>query len=159
MADLVIAERDLARLAVQKSGTTIFKPSPIQVKVTIPKDKTVEKAVKEDPLLQQQLVDAANKELDRIANGLGQELKNLAAQYEKFPQHRGQISVDVNKRVQRVGEDARKVMEIVVKEVWDKFARVRKDYRNYRIKAGIKISLNASWLITSVVLAGVGGWS
>ncbi len=159
MADLLIAERDLARLAVQKSGTNLFKTSPIQVRVTVPKDKTVEKAVKEDPLLQQQMADAANQELDRIANGLGQELKNLAAQYEKFPQHRTQITADVNKRVQRVGDDARKVMEIVVKEVWDKFARVKRDYRNYRIKAGIKITLNASWLITSATLAGVGGWT
>lgn len=159
MPTVKIVEHDLAKLAIKKSGTSVLKLKPIPLVVSIDVDDKLNKALGEDPLLLQQMVDKANKKIDKIAEELGGVLKETAVKIQKTPGDKEKFEDEAEKEFEKVAKQAEKDVPLEVMKTWEKLKTRKAEYKAYKIKAGIKIATSGAAITASVATTAVGGFT
>ena len=72
---------------------------------------------------------------------------------------RPDLRADCERCFKDVATNIEKVLKHIPKEVWTETVKNHKEYKKYKIKAGVKVAMGSISLIISAVLTGVGGWT
>lgn len=157
---IVICKMDIGKMVLDNGGTSpIIKVPKMDVEVEIPKDQKVEKALKENPLLQQQMVDGCKKLLNHAATLLAKEVKL----YENLAQDSKDGPRAVQDKWKQNCETVRKgLITTCTKEcqaVWDRLLKTKSEYTAYKIVTTVKLGLNALSVGGGVASLAVAGWT
>ena len=122
--------------------------------------KRIRKAYDEDPLLRAKLNEAAGKVYDSIERQMEIATRGWDAKVEKVKTDESAKKA-LAKEYQKLFEDqvdlAVKAAQKNTEAVWTELVRTKKDYAKYKWKAGIKVSLGAAGVITTVAIMASGG--
>ena len=153
---IVICKLDLGKMVTENGGNSnVIKVPTMEVLVEIPSDKKVEKAIGENPLLQQQMVDACKKMFKHAATMLAKEVKL----YETLANN----GEPVQDKWKGNCENVRKMLITnSTKEcqaVWDRLLKTKAEYKSYKIVTGVKLGLNALSVGAGIGTTIVAGWT
>lgn len=154
MADVVIFDWNVARAIEYKPKHLVVPALP--VKVALQSDPVLLKAVEEDPLLHQRMADLCKDEFVKAAGLIGTQLASTDKQAAGQPAS----------EIQKIQKQFDEVVMLSVKAVadtvshklvalWEELGKDRSDYRKYKIKSGIKITLGVGGIALGA--AGIAG--
>ena len=139
-------------------------PRGMGFKVEIEYDSKIEKEAAKDPLLDQEMRDAIRAVYDDLIERIADNLEKTdrgaiqlrdTNQLEKMKKLVEVVSRGIDGAraiaVERAGKDA--------EQVWQKLAKTKKEYTKYKIKVGVKITMAAAGLATSIALFASGAVS
>lgn len=162
MPGIVICELDLTKLVLKEyDPKVITEIGKCPVKLTLD-GKEILDVVDEDPLLQQEMVDAGQESLEKSAKAISKELEGFDKDAAKVIQKSG-LAMDgkpfaksfegvYSKAADAASEEA----NLAVEKVWDAYVKTHKDYRNYKIKLGAKVALSGVGIGVGVASAVAG---
>lgn len=150
MADIVIFDWNVTR-AIQYKPKNLVVPA-LPVKVALQGDPVLLKAVQADPLLHQRMADLCKDEFVRAAGVIDSQLVSSdrsaagkpAAEIQRMQR---QLNEVVRLSIKAVADTASGKLVVL----WEQLAKDRAEYRKYKIKSGIKITLGVSGLALGAV--------
>jgi hypothetical protein len=158
--EVIIEQRKLAENVTAKVKPVHLKVPSLLFRLDVPPDKAIRKAYDEDPLLRAKLTEAAGKVYDSIERQMEIATRGWDAKVEKVRQDESAKKA-LAKEYQKLFEDqvdlAVKAAQRNTEAVWTELVRTKKDYAKYKWKAGIKVSLGAASVITTVAIMASGG--
>lgn len=154
MADVILFDWNVAR-AIQYKPKHLVVPA-LPVKVALQSDPVLLKAVEEDPLLHQRMADLCKDEFVKAAEVISSQ---LAASDKKLA---GKPAAEIQSTQKQFDEVVKLSVKAVADTVshklvalWEELGKDRSDYRKYKIKNGIKITLGVGGVALGV--AGIAG--
>lgn len=154
MADVILFDWNVAR-AIQYKPKYLVVPA-LPVKVALQSDPVLLKAVEGDPLLHQRMADLCKDEFVKAAEVISSQ---LAASDKKLA---GKPAAEIQSTQKQFDEVVKLSVKAVADTVshklvalWEELGKDRADYRKYKIKSGIKITLGVGGVALGV--AGIAG--
>jgi len=161
---VTICELDLTKLVLKKYKPTVITDiGPCKVKMTL-ESKDVIDVVDEDPLLQQEMVDAGQESLDKSAKEIADELKGFDTDAEKRIKKTG-LDLDgkdfangFEMAYEKSADEASTNANLAIDKVWKDYVKTHQDYKKYKLKIAAKIGYSAVGIGVGVasIVAGVG---
>jgi len=146
---ITICELDLTKLVVKKYKPDIITDiDPCKIKMTL-ETKEIIKVVDEDPLLQQQMVDAGQEALETASAEIAKELKGFDGDAQKILDKTGLKSDTLpfasgfEKVYGDAAQNAQDNADAAIEKVWKDYVKTHRDYNKYRLKVVGKITLGS----------------
>jgi chromosome segregation ATPase len=141
-----------------------YKPKCIELKpstvvVTVEDTKEFAAACKEFGKLKDEIILTTFEEFNKIVKGCADELKYYDTQLEKFPELADKIEADCERCFKDVASNTEKALKDIPQEVWAETLKNNKEYKKYKLKSAVKVTMGSISLIVSTILTGVGGWT
>ena len=159
-SEVIIEHTKLAENITSKVKPVHLKVPSLLFRLDVPAEKAIRKAYDEDPLLRAKLNEAAGKVYDSIERQMEIATRGWDAKVEKVKQDES-AKKSLAKEYQKLFEDqvdlAVKAAQRNTEAVWTELVRTKKDYSKYKWKAGIKVSLGAASIVTTVAIMASGG--
>ena len=158
--EVIIEQSKLAEHITAKVKPVHLKVPSLLFRLEVPPDKNIRKAYDEDPLLRAKLSEAAVKVYDSIERQMEIATRGWDAKVEKVGQDES-AKKSLAKEYQKLFEGqvdlAVKAAQKNTEAVWTELVRTKKDYAKYKWKAGIKVSLGAAGIVTTVAIMASSG--
>ena len=158
---ITICELDITRIVLGKYKPQIISAiGACKIKVSLDTNDII-KVVDQDPLLQQEMVDAGQEAIEKAAKAIAAELKGYDADAEKSLKTTGLKTSTLafvqgfEKYFGDATDDAQEKAKEGVQKVWKEYTKTHKEYRNYKIKLAGKVGLAVVGVGASI--AGVAG--
>lgn len=165
MAAIKIFEGDVTKMILAKYKPQMIVIKPYALKIFV-EDKDTTKVMEKDPLLKQQLNQAAAESVQKAVEALAKEVKtfdkaNLDAYRATGDRTTFEANIDKfeqayeKKSKGEIKDDAEKA----AKKAWEEYAKTRKDYRNYKIRIGVTFGacvVGAALGVTAAATAAAG---
>jgi len=155
-------EGDLTKLIVAKWKPQAFSIEPVRMTISVETKEIVE-VIKEDPLLGQEMHDAASAVMKKIAGAMATSLEFIDNQcWKKWHSNLDMLDVEderkkfLNKYAD-LAEAAPKQVEEATRKVWEDFTKDQKDLRKYKLKIGAKVGLAVVGVGTGIAVAATAG--
>src|SRR5262245_9800151 len=146
---ITICQLDLSKLVLKEyKPKVILDVGPCMVKLVLDGKEVID-VVDEDPLLQQQMVDAGQKSVEDSAKEISDTLKGLDQDAVKVLERTGlkrnaqDFADEFEKLYEKATDKAAADANLAVDKVWKDYVKTHKDYRNYKIKVAAKIGYSA----------------
>lgn len=144
---ITICEMDLTKLILkQYKPNVITDLGPHKVKITLETKEIIE-VVEDDPMLQQEFVDAGREALEKVAKALSAELKLFDVDAEKCLKKTGlrtdalAFAQGFEKAYQDGVDEAENMARVSIEKVWKDYTKTRRDFNKYKVKIGAKAVL------------------
>ena len=158
--EVIIEQKKLAENITSKVRPVHLKVPSLLFRLDVPAEKAIQKAYYEDPLLRAKLSEAAVKVYDSIERQMEIATRGWDAKVEKVKTDdsaRKALAKEYQKLFEGQVDLAVKAAQRSTEAVWTELVRTKKDYSKYKWKAGIKVSLGAASLITTVAIMASSG--
>jgi len=146
---VTICELDMTKLILKiHKPTVITEIGPCKIKMTL-ETKEIIKIVDDDPLLQQQMVDAGQDAVESASKEIAKELKGFDNDAQKALDKMGlkeatyQFARAFEKAYEDLAEDAQDKADTAILKVWKDYVKTHKDYNKYKLKIVGKVTLGA----------------
>ena len=126
----------------------------------MPAEKGIRKAYDEDPLLRAKLSEAAVKVYDSIERQMEIATRGWDAKVDKVKADESAkkaLAKEYQKLFESQVDLAVKAAQRSTEAVWTELVKTKKEYSKYKWKAGIKVSLGAASLVTTVAIMASSG--
>jgi hypothetical protein len=160
--EVIIEQTKLAENITSKVKPVHLKVPSLLFRLEVPAEKNIRKAYDEDPLLRAKLGEAAVKVYDSIERQMEIATRGWDAKVEKVKQDEAAkkaLAREYQKLFESQVDLAVKAAQRNTEMVWTELVRTKKDYAKYKWKAGIKVSLGAASVITTVAIMASSGAS
>lgn len=163
MATVILLENDIGRYLKDKckpKGLHLNKKVMCKVKLNV--DADAYRALDDDPLLLAKMTEAASKNYYDLVNGLVVELRQKDAAYVKSTsrKERDKLVADFNTFSRKQLTDFSSKGKTAAEAAWAAAIKSKKEYRKYKVKAGIDLGIDAVNVVGGVAGAvGTGGFS
>ena len=153
--EVIIEQKKLAENITSKVRPVHLKVPSLLFRLDVPAEKAIQKAYYEDPLLRAKLSEAAVKVYDSIERQMEIATRGWDAKVEKVKTDdsaKKALAKEYQKLFEGQVDLAVKAAQRSTEAVWTELVRTKKDYSKYKWKAGIKVSLGAAGVITTVAI-------
>ena len=158
--EVIIEQKKLAENITSKVRPVHLKVPSLLFRLDVPAEKAIQKAYSEDPLLRAKLSEAAVKVYDSIERQMEIATRGWDAKVEKVKTDdsaKKALAKEYQKLFEGQVDLAVKAAQRSTEAVWTELVRTKKDYSKYKWKAGIKVSLGAASLVTTVAIMASSG--
>jgi hypothetical protein len=153
---ITICQLDLSKLVLKKyKPKIILDVGPCLVKLVLDGKEIID-VVDEDPLLQQQMVDAGQESVEQSAKEIAGDLKKCDEAAQSVLQKTGlkrnaeDFADEFEKSYEKATDEAATNANLAVEKVWKDYVKTHQDYKKYKIKIAAKIAFSAVGIGTGV---------
>lgn len=146
---VTICELDLTKLILKKyKPEVITQIGPCKIKMAL-ETKEIISVVDDDPLLQQEMVDAGQDALEKAAKSIADQLKGFDLDAQKTLKKTG-LKTDAlafaqgfEQTYKDAADEAEEAARAGIQKVWKEYTKTHRDFTKYKLKIGAKVSLSA----------------
>ncbi len=162
MAEVIIDLVSLTKNISSGANPVHLKVPDLSFRVEVPADKNLTEAWRKDPLFRAKMSEAATKIGDSILRQMIMATKGWDAKAEAVKADaagRKKVLADYQTLVKEQVSLAVGAVERDTQKVWVDLCKTKKEYTQYKWKAGVKVSLGVASLVSSIAVTAAAGAS
>ena len=127
-------------------------PPDLEYTVALEVGESDYKVLSKDPLLHQEVLDAAQVKYKELVAVLGDAFKEANRLMKEKPQQATETFVTMANAIQAQTEKYLMEAEKAATKVWEELKKTKKEYTKYKVGVGAKIVLGVGGIVTSIAL-------